>query len=118
EGIYTDEALCIADDAQEFANKAVQLYQDRELWIRTQQGNAAHLNAQFNVNHYTAELIERIHSLRDNLSQHRAANFWQAMINQQQLKATQYMSQWIEAKQTISQLRDPAHSLEIDSNDE
>ena len=63
-------------------------------------------------------LVERISDACDNIKQQRQTNFWQALVNQQQLKATQYMSQWIEAKQTIVQLRETSHPPSTDSDDD
>lgn len=117
EGIYCDDGVNIADTAQTFADKAVMLYSDKTLWERTQTDGTNHLASHFDVTQYSEQLIDRIQVLRDNLTQRRTTNFWQAMVNQQQLKATQYMSQWIEAKQTIAQLRAPDHPPAIDSSD-
>ena len=117
EGIYTNEVKCIADNTQEYIQSAIELYKDKTYWQCTQQNSLTLLDTQFNIQIHTRQLIERIASLQQTLSQHRSTNFLQAMVNQQQLKATQYMSQWIEAKQIIAQLRDSSHSPEIDSGD-
>lgn len=117
EGIYTNEVKCIADNTQEYIQSAIELYKDKTYWQCTQQNSLTLLDTQFNIQIHTKQLIERIASLQQTLLQHRSTNFLQAMVNQQQLKATQYMSQWIEAKQIIAQLRDSSHSPEIDSGD-
>lgn len=88
----------IATDAQALADAAVRLYKDRTLWEQAQRAGWAVLEERFRHEHHSATLIERINHLRDHLHAHRTANFTGAMLRHHQHKSTQYMSQWIEAK--------------------
>ena len=100
EAMYGDLPFpgAIASDAQGIADQAVRLYQDQSLWERAQRAGWAVLQERFRHEHHAATLIERINHLRDNLLAHRTANFTGAMLRHHQHKSTQYMSQWIEAK--------------------
>jgi len=88
----------IASDAQTIADAAVGLYKDPSRWEEAQQAGWAVLQARFQHDRHAATLIERINQLRDNLKAHRTANFTGAMLRHHQHKSTQYMAQWIEAK--------------------
>jgi glycosyltransferase involved in cell wall biosynthesis len=88
----------IASDAQTIADAAVRLYKDPSRWEEAQQAGWAVLQARFQHDRHAATLIERINQLRDNLKAHRTANFTGAMLRHHQHKSTQYMAQWIEAK--------------------
>jgi|GEM_PF-11846 len=101
-----------------YAQAAIELYQSSERWQQAQASFAPHISAFFNRETVQQALVERISDACDNIKQQRQTNFWQALVNQQQLKATQYMSQWIEAKQTIVQLRETSHPPSTDSDDD
>jgi O-antigen biosynthesis protein len=88
----------IANDAQAIADAAVKLYNDETLWKKSQQQGAAILQNYFGGADYSCLLIERIDSLQANLAVERQQNFIGAMLRHHSLKSTQYMSQWIEAK--------------------
>lgn len=113
----TPHHQAVVSDLSSFAQAAIELYQSKEQWHQAQAAFAPHIAQYFDQRTHQLGLVERINGALDTLTQHRETNFWQALVNQQQLKATQYMSQWIEAKQTIVQLRAPNHPPEIDSND-
>ena len=88
----------IASSAEDIANAAVRLYQDRALWDQAQQAGTTLLQARYQHEQHCASLIKRIEQLRQNLPAHRAANFVGAMLRHHHHKSTQYMAQWIEAK--------------------
>jgi glycosyltransferase involved in cell wall biosynthesis len=88
----------VACDAQGLADAAVSLYNDQARWAQAQQDGWQLLPARFGHDHHCAALIQRIYALRDNLEAHRGAHFTGAMLRHHQHKSTQYMSQWIEAK--------------------
>ncbi|WP_296257425.1 MULTISPECIES: glycosyltransferase family 4 protein [unclassified Pseudomonas] len=88
----------VARDAQGLADEAVRLYRDRTLWEQAQRAGWQVLQARFRHEQHCAALVARIHELLENLEAHRAANFTGAMLRHHQHKSTQYMSQWIEAK--------------------
>jgi anti-sigma factor ChrR (cupin superfamily) len=80
------------------ADAAVSLYSDQARWEQAQQDGWQLLPARFGHDRHCAVLIDRILALRDTLQAHRAAHFTGAMLRHHQHKSTQYMSQWIEAK--------------------
>ena len=86
------------DSAVYFANQAVQLYQDEVIWQQKQQLGYQLIKANFDKNEIQAKLLARIDDIQDNLNNHRAKNFIGQMLQHHQLKSTQYMAQWIEAK--------------------
>jgi glycosyltransferase involved in cell wall biosynthesis len=88
----------IASDAAAIADAAVRLYQDQELWQHAQGAGWALLQARYQHKQHCASLIARIEHLRQNLTAHRTANFTGAMLRHHHHKSTQYMAQWIEAK--------------------
>lgn len=100
----------IARDAQALADEAVRLYKDQAIWEQAQRAGWPVLKARFRHEQHCATLIERINQLRDNLQAHRAANFTGAMLRHHQHKSTQYMAQWIEAKNLASK-RAPTNNV-------
>ena len=95
-----DEALwpgAIANNAKEFAQKAVALYQDEGLWQRGQQHIQQALLG-FDKRTIGPALISHIIETKRTLSAHRLKNFTGSMLQHHHHKSTQYMAQWIEAK--------------------
>ncbi|TBU73672.1 glycosyltransferase [Phytopseudomonas daroniae] len=88
----------IADDADAFADAAVQLYQDQARWLEAQQHGHALLDSRFDRQRLGEELVARLNALFITREQHRQTNFVGAMLRHHQHKSTQYMSQWIAAK--------------------
>lgn len=88
----------IASSAEQIAAEAVRLYQDEERWHEAQSDGWALLEARYRHQQHCASLIARIEHLRHNLHAHRTANFTGAMLRHHHHKSTQYMAQWIEAK--------------------
>lgn len=88
----------IASSAAEIAEAAVRLYQDEERWHEAQSAGRELLEARYKHQEHCASLIARIEYLRQNLQAHRTANFTGAMLRHHHHKSTQYMAQWIEAK--------------------
>ena len=86
------------DSAEDFAKHAVQLYQDEVLWQQKQQHGYQLIKANFNKDEIQLKLLARIVDIDDNFDSHRANNFVGQMLQHHHLKSTQYMAQWIEAK--------------------
>ncbi len=91
----------VASSATEIAQGAVRLYQDQPLWQQAQQTGWALLEARYQHKQHCKSLIDRIATLRENLEAHRIANFTGLMLRHHHHKSTQYMAQWIEAKNRI-----------------
>jgi glycosyltransferase involved in cell wall biosynthesis len=88
----------VACDAQALADAAVSFYTDRERWEQAQRDGLQLLSARYGHDPHCRALIDRILALREGLAAHRLASFTGAMLRHHQHKSTQYMSQWIEAK--------------------
>jgi glycosyltransferase involved in cell wall biosynthesis len=99
-GLTTD--LCVfgnqEDSSVNFANQAVQLYQDEALWQQKQENGYQLIKSNFDKEKIQANLLARVLDIKDNLGIHRSNNFIGQMLQHHQLKSTQYMAQWIEAK--------------------
>lgn len=96
----------IEDDPLRFAAEAVRLYQDQALWQQSQVRGRQIINQCYDQQAIGDSLIQRIDQLRLQLEQHRLDNFTGAMLRHHRLKSCQYMSQWIEAKNSN---RDSGH---------
>ena len=100
------EAMCgnlewggfIEDSAAQFSDTAIKLYSDQAVWEKAQEQSAVILQNYFFTLDHSYLLVERVNSLQKNLDAERKQNFIGAMLRHHTLKSTQYMSQWIEAK--------------------
>jgi glycosyltransferase involved in cell wall biosynthesis len=84
--------------AVHFADHAIQLYQNEVLWQQKQQNGYRLIKANFDKDKIQSKILARIGDIQDNIESHRANNFIGQMLQHHQLKSTQYMAQWIEAK--------------------
>lgn len=88
----------IEDDPNEFADRAVQLYNDEKLWNNCQENGFEILKNKFSKDLYIAKFTEKINYLLNNLEQHRNKNFIGQILQHHTLRSTEYMSRWIAAK--------------------
>ena len=88
----------VANDPYIFADLAVQLYQDRVVWLQAQKNGLAIIKQRYLITLFEAEFKLQIDNLQSNLQQHRLNNFMGAVLQHHTLKSTMYMSKWIEAK--------------------
>ena len=88
----------IENEPAHFADAAVSLYQDAELWHSAQQQSKLILNTFYQADSLGSNLIQRIEQLGANLADHRHANFLGAMLKHHTMASTKYMSQWITEK--------------------
>jgi glycosyltransferase involved in cell wall biosynthesis len=91
----------IENSAQKIATAAVKLYSDEILWQKSRQQGTFILQTYFGAIDHSHALVERIGLLQTNLAAERQQNFIGAMLRHHSLKSTQYMSQWIEAKNRV-----------------
>jgi hypothetical protein len=68
------------------------------LWQQKQADGYRLIKTNFDKNKIQSKILARIIDLENNLTSHRANNFIGQMLQHHQLKSTQYMAQWIEAK--------------------
>lgn len=88
----------IAADAHALADAAVQLYGDETRWLEAQRQGHALLAGRFDRQLLGEALVARLSLLFATREQHRQGNFVGAMLRHHHHKSTQYMSQWIAAK--------------------
>jgi glycosyltransferase involved in cell wall biosynthesis len=88
----------IADDAQAFADAAVNLYQNETLWLQSQQAGADILQQCFNKAEQGAALIAQLEQANEQIGQRRLQNMVGRMLRHHQHKSTHYMARWIEEK--------------------
>lgn len=88
----------IDDNPNAFANKAVELYSNFEIWKQHQENGFKVLNQRFSQLDFEAEFSSHIESLCENLKTHRQQNFIGQLFMHQTMQSTKYMSKWIEAK--------------------
>jgi len=88
----------VADDAEAFVTAAVAHYQDEASWQQKQQQGFAILRNYFYRRDHALVLQTRLTELLHNLQCERSSNFIGQMLRHHSHKSTQYMGQWIEAK--------------------
>jgi glycosyltransferase involved in cell wall biosynthesis len=88
----------ITRTAQAFADNAVQLYKDETRWLQAQASGFELLSTRYPSAIHGPALIAKLNDCRQHLCAIRRNNFIGSMLRHHQHKSTQYMSQWIEAK--------------------
>jgi glycosyltransferase involved in cell wall biosynthesis len=88
----------ITDDIQQFAKSAISLYQDENLWKKSQKNGIAIVKECYFKEKYATALIEKVDSLLNDSENHRLHNFMGSLLQHHTLKSTKYMAKWIEAK--------------------
>ncbi|WP_339889869.1 glycosyltransferase [uncultured Flavobacterium sp.] len=88
----------IEDNPDDFAEKAVELYSNENIWKQAQLNGISIINDCFNKNNFENEFMDTVHFLLSNIESHRTNNFMGQLLNHHTLKSTMYMSKWIEEK--------------------
>jgi len=91
----------VSDEAQEFADMAVALYNDQQAWQQAVTHGDQIITQFYDKTALGLALLAQINKLEQNLSQHRLNNFQGAMLRHHHHKSTKYMAQWIEAKNKL-----------------
>lgn len=100
EGMFgdLDENGFIVDRPDAFAERAIDLYSNSEIWHTKQQNGFTILNQRFNKENLEEGLKSKIETLSINISEHRENNFIGQLFMHQSMQSTKYMSKWIETK--------------------
>jgi len=88
----------IAQETSAFAQKAIQLYQDKNLWEEKRQLGYAYINYFYATELHRNTFLESIKILLANIETHRSQNFIGNMLSQQAFQASKYLSLWITEK--------------------
>ncbi|AXP79431.1 Glycosyl transferases group 1 [Mariniflexile rhizosphaerae] len=100
EGMFGDLDVngFVEDSPEAFANKAVQLYEDENLWSEKQLNGFQVINERFNRNQFQQKLATIIEETTQQLNNKRLNNFAGQMLMHHTLQSTKFMSKWIELK--------------------
>lgn len=86
------------ENPQVFADAAIKAYQDEAMFIRYQKNGFEILAQQYDKNYWQELFVNRLTEQYKNLQVTRGHNFFGLMLRHHSMKSTQYMAQWIEAK--------------------
>ena len=100
----------IADEAQAFADAAVTLHQKQTEWQQAQNNGFKIVNTWFNKENNQQALFTRILDAQEHLENNRQKNFTGLMLNHHHHRSTEFMSRWIEGKNTKGHLEKPRTS--------
>lgn len=100
EGMHTDLPWpgSITNHTQQFADDAVALYQSDVLFSQAQKNAQTLLTSHYDKSLLAHQLINKINAIESTLNTHRETNFTGQMLKHHTMRSTQYMAQWIEAK--------------------
>ncbi|MEQ9279202.1 MAG: glycosyltransferase [Balneola sp.] len=100
EGMRINQGWCgeLGETPDDIAQKAVQLYSDKSVWIEAQKTGLQIFNQLFNKAEHGQNLKAKIESVNKNIQNHRKRNFIGSMLLQNTLQSYKYMSKWIEEK--------------------
>ena len=88
----------VESDWTEFAQKTVELYSQKDTWLRAQQNGVQIINNIYSKTELEQKLLNAIDAQFQNLRELRMKNFIGQMLLHHSLKSTKYLSKWIEEK--------------------
>ena len=88
----------ITDNTNDFCNNSIKLYQNENIWYKSQQNGFKIINTLYNKDNFKKNIINKIGYLLLNLDKHRSNNFLGSILIHHTLKSTKYLSKWIEEK--------------------
>jgi glycosyltransferase involved in cell wall biosynthesis len=88
----------IKNSPQEFADAAVELYKNKDLWQKSVENGFRILEEEFAAEVHQGRFQEQLRKLGENLQEHRLQNFTGQMLQHHSLQSTKYLSKYIEAK--------------------
>ncbi|MCU4675497.1 glycosyltransferase family 4 protein [Catenovulum sp. 2E275] len=91
----------VEDSAEKLAQAAIDVYEDEANFKQYQQLGLDILNREYLTQPFFESFKIKLNELAQNLAHHRADNFTGAMLMHHTMKSTQYMAQWIEAKNKL-----------------
>jgi len=88
----------VEDGIAQFAEKAILLYNNKELWIDAQHKGEKILKEKFKKELFEKQFASLIVNLHLDINSHRTDNFMGAMLSHHTMQSTKYFSKWIETK--------------------
>lgn len=101
------QAAAIADEPAQFVASAIRLYNQPDDWLLASHAASQVIARYFSYDDHATALAEAVQRLMTELPSHRLNNFYGAMLRHHSLKSSQYMSQWIEAKNKLQAVMAP-----------
>lgn len=92
----------ITDNVSAFVEAAVRLHQDEEYWSNARLMASTLLTEKFDYNDIARRVVDAIKAIQEDITVHRLNNFTGKMLMHHSMKSTQYMAQWIEAKNKVT----------------
>lgn len=92
----------VVSDPVEFAQKAIALYADRDLWTTKQKNGINIVENRFLKSHFVSGFHDLIRRLEQTIAVHRSHNFTGQLLMHHRMKSTKYMSLWISEKNKAS----------------
>lgn len=88
----------VAEEEQDFVRACQQLYHNETAWQQANAQGQAILASEYDTGYHQHRLVSHIERLTGDIISHRQPLFYQHLLWHHSLRATQYMGQWIEAK--------------------
>ncbi|SFS57413.1 Glycosyltransferase involved in cell wall bisynthesis [Zhouia amylolytica] len=88
----------VEDESKFFVEKSIELYLNKEQWIRSQQKGMEIINSRFEFDLHFKNFDLKIQEKCINLSKDRKNNIIGRMLNHQTMLSYKYMAKWIEEK--------------------
>ena len=88
----------VEDTPELFAEKAIALYLNENLWKSSQKAGFDIMKKRFLKGPLVMKFLNRLGKLQLNLESHRLNNFMGSMLQYHTMKSTKFMSRWIEEK--------------------
>ncbi|MCO4821720.1 MAG: glycosyltransferase family 4 protein [Flavobacteriaceae bacterium] len=88
----------VEDTPELFAEKAIALYLNENLWKSSQKAGFDIMKKRFLKGPLVMKFLSRLGKLQLNLESHRLNNFMGSMLQYHTMKSTKFMSRWIEEK--------------------
>ncbi len=100
EGMHDDLSWSgeIAENEDDFIDKAVMLYTSENRWHETQQNGIAIINKIYDRDKLKKKFLNTIQDYETYKEKYRTLNFIGNLLQHQTMKASKYMSKWIEEK--------------------
>ena len=88
----------VTESAVDFADKAIELYKNKSVWLEAQQNGFEILKNRFSKDLFAFSFLNFLLDRFKNLSNYRNKNFIGLMLMHHSLQSTKYLSKWIEEK--------------------
>ncbi|KKX47984.1 glycosyltransferase [Sphingobacterium sp. IITKGP-BTPF85] len=88
----------IANEPQLFVEKAIELYNNKTIWLEAQQNGITIINQRYSRTRFEDDLLMTIRFIKAQLQAHRQQNFMGQLLLHHSLLSTKYLSLWIAEK--------------------